>query len=170
MSALPPKAEDSVFAVQSSIVIDAPVDKVWSVLLDFPAYSEWNAFVRSQTVVDSAEQPLEEQTVKEGSFLYLTANIPPSMDAKSRPSSTRLVVSHLDPENHRVAWTNRMPAWIMTTERWQWLTAPEDGKTKYETIEVFNGFLAYLVKWFVGSGLRQGFQAMADGLKAHSEQ
>ena len=63
-----------------------------------------------------------------------------------------------------------MPAWLMTTERWQWLIAVDEGKTKYETIEVFGGFLAYFVKWFVGSGLKLGFQAMSDGLKTRSEQ
>ena len=125
---------------------------------------------RSQTVVDSTEKSAQDQTPKEGAFLYLTVHIPPSMEPNLRTSSTRLVVSHLDPENHRIAWTNRMPAWLMTTERWQWLSSTEDGKTKYETIEVFNGILAYIVKWFVGSGLRLGFQAMADGLKARSEQ
>ena len=92
------------------------------------------------------------------------------MEPQRRPSSTRLVVSLLDKEHHRIAWTNRMPRWLMTTERWQWLTALEDGKTRYETIEVFNGWVAYFVKWFVAGQLRQGFQAMADGLKAKSEQ
>lgn len=41
MATLPPKAEDAVLAVTSSILIDAPVDTVWEVLLDFPAYPEW---------------------------------------------------------------------------------------------------------------------------------
>lgn len=41
MSVLPPKAEDGVFAVSSSVVIDAPIQTVWDVLLDFPSYPEW---------------------------------------------------------------------------------------------------------------------------------
>ena len=121
--------------------------------------------------IDSADKPHGDQVAKEGSFLVLRANIPLSM---SEPGwltpSTRLVVSHLDPENYRAAWTNRMPKWLMTTERWQWLTPVEGGKTKYETIEVFKGFVAYFVKLFVGSGLKVSFQAMADDLKARVEQ
>ena len=125
---------------------------------------------RSQVVVDPADKPHAEQAAHEGSFLVLKANIPPSMAAPGwLTPSTRLVVSHLDHENHRAAWTNRMPRWLMTTERWQWLTTVEGGKTKYETIEVFNGFLAYIVKLFVASGLRVSFQAMADDLKARVE-
>ena len=41
MSALPPKADEAVFAVNASVVIDAPIDKVWGILLDFPSYPEW---------------------------------------------------------------------------------------------------------------------------------
>ena len=41
MPALPPKAEGAVLALTASAVIDAPIDKVWSVLLDFPSYPEW---------------------------------------------------------------------------------------------------------------------------------
>ena len=136
-----------------------------------PALTFASPHRRSQVVVDSADKPHRDQVAKEGSFLVLRANIPPSM---SEPGwltpSTRLVVSHLDPENYRAAWTNRMPKWLMTTERWQWLTPVEGGKTKYETIEVFKGFVAYFVKLFVGSGLKVSFQAMADDLKARAEQ
>ena len=41
MSGLPPKADEAVFAVNASVVIDAPIDKVWGILLDFPSYPEW---------------------------------------------------------------------------------------------------------------------------------
>lgn len=94
------------------------------------------------------------------------------MDPRSRPVTTKLVVSHLDLENYRVAWTNRMPPWLMTTERWQWLTVIEGesgAQTKYETMEVYKGFLAYPVKWFVSANLKVAFQAMADDLKARVE-
>ncbi|EKM52674.1 uncharacterized protein PHACADRAFT_164606 [Phanerochaete carnosa HHB-10118-sp] len=165
MSDLPPRAEGAVLAVIASSVIDAPVEKVWEVLLDFPAYSE----CRTQTVVDANERPVPDQAASEGSLLTLKVHLPPSMEPQMFPGSTRLRVSLVDHAAHRVAWTNRMPAWLMTTERWQWLTVLGDGKTKYETIEVFNGPIAYLVRWFVSGKLKLGFQAMADGLKARAE-
>lgn len=99
--------------------------------------------------------------------MYLSVHIPPSMEPQ-RSSTTSLLVTLVDAENYRVAWKNRMPQWLMRTERWQWLTVV-DGKTKYETIEVFNGPAAYLVRWFVGSGLKKSFQAMADDLKTRTE-
>lgn len=40
-ASLPPKASDGVFFVSQTLDIDAPIDKVWSVLLDFPSYRQW---------------------------------------------------------------------------------------------------------------------------------
>lgn len=38
---LPPKASDGVLTVTASSIIDAPIEKVWEVLLDFSSYPEW---------------------------------------------------------------------------------------------------------------------------------
>ncbi|PSR79939.1 hypothetical protein PHLCEN_2v6840 [Hermanssonia centrifuga] len=88
-------------------------------------------------------------------------------------NTTHLRIHHLDEETHRIAWVNCMPSWLMTTERWQWLTVVDDGegsrKTKYETLETFNGPAAYLVKWFVKKDLEAGFIGMAVGLKERAE-
>src|ERR1700722_7773779 len=40
-SGLPPVVSDSVFAVSTSTIIDAPREKVWTVLMDFPSYNQW---------------------------------------------------------------------------------------------------------------------------------
>ena len=61
------------------------------------------------------------------------------------------------------------PHWILNAERWQVLVEVEAGKTRYETIEVFGGLLAYLIRAFVGNGLKKSFIAMAEGLKSRAE-
>ena len=43
---LPPLADGTVFAVGTNITINAPIDTVWDVLLDWDNYAEWNPFVR----------------------------------------------------------------------------------------------------------------------------
>jgi hypothetical protein len=40
-SNLPPGKGGAVFIAQASIVITAPIDRIWDVLLDFPSYGEW---------------------------------------------------------------------------------------------------------------------------------
>ena len=86
-------------------------------------------------------------------------------------SSVFVKVTTLDHTNHRVAWcAEGLPKFLLRTERWQALSVDEvSGRTKYETIEVFGGFLAYFVKFFVGEKLALGFQAIADCLKKCAE-
>ena len=103
-------------------------------------------------------------------------HIPPSFDPpKIFPANSAFVIiTTMDPDNYRCAWdTVGYPAWLLATLRWQALVeVVEDGrkKTRYETIEAFSGLMAYLVKWFVGRGIQQGFIAMAEGLKERSEE
>ncbi|CAL1698177.1 unnamed protein product [Somion occarium] len=167
----PPRAEDGVFTMTASATIDAPVEKVWNVLLDFPSYPEWNPFVRSQVVVDAANKPLDDQTPKLGSTLILTVNIPPGKDGESHPQKSHEIVTLVDHENHRVAWRYAsLPNWLLNAERWQSISLSDDGKAKYDTVEVFGGPVAYLVKWITGKDLKKSFDAFADALKKRSEE
>lgn len=36
-----PELAPGVFTVEDSILIDAPIEKVWEILLDFGSYGEW---------------------------------------------------------------------------------------------------------------------------------
>jgi len=170
---LPPKASDGVMVVSTSILIDAPIDKVWSVLTDFPSYREWNPFVREQKIVTKSKEPVADQTPTEGAYLRMTrVHIPPTFEDSSVwfPSSAFVIISHVDNENHRLAWMGSMaPRFILHTDRWQELSVVEGGQTKYETIEVFSGILAWVMKFLLGKGLNEGFKAMAEGLKKRSE-
>lgn len=102
-------------------------------------------------------------------------HIPPSFDPPRifPAGSAFLIITALDTDNYRCAWKNiDYPSWLLDTERWQALVeVVEDGrrKTRYETIEVFSGWLAYVVRLVVGSGLQKGFRAMAEGLKTRAE-
>ncbi|KAJ6630116.1 hypothetical protein B0H10DRAFT_1985051 [Mycena sp. CBHHK59/15] len=172
--ALPPLASSGVFTVSDSIVINAPREKVWNVLLDFASYKEWNPFVRGQTLVSESRTALPDQTPEAGKLLFISpAHLPPTMGTpgfmQSHSTMVRIIV--IDRENYRAAWitANGLPRWALQTERWQMLTLEEDGRTKYESIEVFRGILGYVVKFFTGKNLVLGVRAMAEGLKSRSE-
>ncbi|KAH7919555.1 hypothetical protein BV22DRAFT_1099260 [Leucogyrophana mollusca] len=172
-SGLPPLASNGVFSVSTSIDIDAPREVVWEVLMDWKSYREWNPFVRNQQITDAHKKPLADQTPHEGSHLYIhPVNIPPAFtDDKWFPGSAFERISALDKSNYRVAWVNiEMPHWLLNAERWQALVEIEGGKTRYETIEVFGGVVAYIVRTFFGKGLNEGFRAMAEGLKKRAEE
>ncbi|KAF8841865.1 hypothetical protein BDN67DRAFT_966582 [Paxillus ammoniavirescens] len=176
---LPPLASNGVFSASASIVIDAPRELVWEVLMDWKSYHEWNPFVRGQCLTDALKNPLppSQQTPRAGAHLLIyPVHIPPSFDPpKIFPASSAFeVITTLDPENYRCAWKNvEWSSWILDAERWQALVeVVEDGrkKTRYDTIEVFSGLLAYPIRFFVGSGLQGAFTAMAQGLKTRSEE
>ncbi|KAJ7756237.1 hypothetical protein B0H16DRAFT_1674773 [Mycena metata] len=172
-SAVPPLSSSGVFTTAGSILIDAPREKVWQVLLDFGSYKEWNAFVRGQTLVSPAGVALADQTPAGGELMLIApVHLPPTM-GKPRfmeSHSTTVRITTIDHENYRAAWVTAgaLPKWALFAERWQTLTIV-DGKTKYESIEVFSGILAYVVNFFTGKNLDLGVKAMAEGLKSHSE-
>lgn len=128
---------------------------------------------RSQTVMNASKEMLADQTPCEGSFLQINVNLPPTMEEPGLfgKSSVFVKVTTIDHTNHRAAWSSEgLPKFLLCTERWQALSVDEaTGRTKYETIEVFGGLLAYFVKFFVGKNLALGFQASADCLKKCAE-
>ena len=123
--------------------------------------------------MNASKESLVDQTPHEGSFLHIQANIPPTMEEPGffGKSSVFVKVTTLDHTNHRAAWcAEGFPKFLLHTERWQALSVDEvTGRTKYETIEVFGGFLAYFAKFFVGKNLALAFQAGADCLKKCAE-
>jgi len=171
----PPLSSNGVFFVSASILIDAPRAKVWSVLLDFPKYREWNPFVRGITVVSKTNRvPLDDQTLREGKYLLMSpVHVPPTMEDSSvwLPTSSFNLVTAVDHENYSCSWISmlKVPRWLLYTDRWQALSTAEGGETRYETIEVFTGLAAYILKIFMANGLKKGFVAMAEGLKNRSE-
>ena len=99
-------------------------------------------------------------------------HLPPTLGEPSffRKQSAYVVCTGIDRENHRVSWaTAGFLRFFLFAQRWQTLTDLGDGRVKYETIEVFNGFFAYLVKWFAGRNLVLGARAMAESLKQRAE-
>jgi hypothetical protein len=127
---------------------------------------------RGQTIVDKSGNRLPDQTPAEGQYLMIApVHLPPTMGEPGwfQTSSAFEIITAVDHENYRVAWVNiALPKFLLYAERWQALSVV-DGKTKYETTEVFGGIIAYLVKLFVHQKLILGFNAQAEGLKKRAE-
>lgn len=101
----------------------------------------------------------------------MKVHLPATLSETGNVNNTRVRVTFIDRETHRVAWSHvGLPSFLLHSERWQWLIETEDGKTKYETIEVFGGVVAWLVKWLKAAELREAFGAFADGVKKRAEQ
>jgi hypothetical protein len=128
---------------------------------------------RGQTIIDKAGNALPDQTPAEGKDLLIyPVHLPPTMDEPGwfQKQSAFATISTLDHENYRVAWnTISFPHFLLYSERWQSLSIDVDGKTKYESTEVFSGVLAYIVKFLMREKLMKGFKAQAEGLKQWAE-
>jgi hypothetical protein len=126
------------------------------------------------TLVTPSNQRLDDQTPAEGKHLSIAVNMPPKLGEPGwfGRGSAFVKIEMLDSQTFRVVWTTAgFPRWLLHTERWQLLSVDEtSGKTRYDTIEVFDGVAAYFVKFFVGGKLRLGFKAAAESLKARAEQ
>ncbi|KAJ3772782.1 hypothetical protein FB446DRAFT_642900 [Lentinula raphanica] len=179
-SNLPP-AIPSVFTVEADILINAPIDVVWNVLLDFPSYPDWNPFVRSQIVTDDFYIPTQNQTAAENLRLIITSQIPPLTPPVTASSFgnpldvhiTRENITHFQPEIYRVAWQDLSLDALIQAERWSALSVFTDQSgsvmTFYESREQYNGVLAETVQALEGTGLVEGFQAQATALKTRAE-
>ncbi|KAK7043220.1 hypothetical protein VNI00_008574 [Paramarasmius palmivorus] len=174
-----PDVEPGYFNASASILINAPIEKVWQILLDFPAYPEWNPFARQQVIYDKwFLKPLEDQTAREGLNMIITSQIPPlegpvNADTPNNLLNTRYSgenITHVNtPEPYQVAWKfHPSPDFALSAERWSALSVFE-GQTFYESREVFGGLLAPAVEVTQADGLRKGFLAQAKALKDRAE-
>ena len=124
--------------------------------------------------MDKNKNPLPDQTPAEGQYLLIApVHLPPTMGEPGwfQAQSAFERISAVDHEKYRVAWINiALPKFLMSAERWQAVSVTEDGKTKYETTEVFGGIFAYLVKFFMYEKLVHGFTAQGEGLKKRAEE
>ncbi|KAG6889102.1 hypothetical protein C0995_003671 [Termitomyces sp. Mi166 len=173
-----PALEPGLFQARANASIDAPLLDVWEALLDFSTYAEWNPFVRSQVVTDALGIPTDEQIPKENLRVIIQVQIPPLLlpvdantPANPLHSQTSFEnITHIDITDRRLAWrTIMLPQPLLDAERWQALSTTEDGKTFYESAEVYRGPASYVVDALFAQGLQEGFEAQAVALKSRVE-
>ncbi|EMD35131.1 hypothetical protein CERSUDRAFT_116606 [Gelatoporia subvermispora B] len=156
---LPPPTFKYVHTTAASVEIDAPVEKVWDVLMDVGKYTEWNPFTRAVYVVDAARNVLPEQVPEPGGYVLLTVNIPPTLAATQRPHSMqleRVLQIDADGTTKRIAWgPATLPRWLIRAERWQIVRPREGGGAVYETREGFGGLGAGLCGFSMRRGCRR---------------
>ncbi len=140
------------FTIQASATINAPLARVWAVLVDLDHYGAWNTFV-----------PSMQSAFEVGSKLTMRVQMRKNMQVTSVETITAIEPQHL------LAWKTRSPAWLLCGERFQIISSTDDQTTEYLTRESFRGLLAPLVQLLFGRDLKRGFAAVARDLKARAE-
>ncbi len=134
------------------VLIQAPAELVWQVLLDFPAYKDWNAFcpeIRGRAEVGSA---LEMQ-VDLGNGLQTQVE----------------TITRLEP-CHTIVWSmENRPGDPIHADRTQRVTPVDEHSCRYWTVDEFSGAMARPMVEQLGAAVERGFNLCARGLKVHAE-
>ncbi len=147
-------------AARTEIVIQAPIQKVWDVMLDIGRYREWNPFV---THIECADRP-----PALGSDLTLHVAFKNGMKRQEIETINRLEA----PNPHGRAalqykFTGKLSDWnLVRGERLQSLEAVDAQTTRYISYEDLTGFLAWLAPI---RQVQDGFDRHAQALKQRCE-
>jgi hypothetical protein len=141
--------------IESSIDIDAPPERVWSILVDLDAYGSWNPFT-----------PRIDSTLRVGD--------PCVLHVAMRPGEDRIVQKEVitanDPGARELGWGMTMVApFVLRANRIQRLTATPSGATRYWTGDTFSGAMTPIVMALYRADIQRGFDEVARALKRRAE-
>ncbi len=140
--------------LRAEIEIDAPAERVWEVLTDFPSFPSWNPFVRRIS-----------GKVETGARLT-TYLVPPG----GRGMSFKPVVRAAE-ANRELRWLGRLLIPGLFDGEHAFLIEPlGPGRVRFIQQERFTGALVPLFSRSLDRGTRQGFEEMNRALKARAEQ
>ena len=140
--------------VSDTVDIDAPQDFVWSVLVDYARYPDWNPY-----------------TFRVDTVLELGADVVLHLPDPAKPGKTFTTLEHMrviDPPHHLQYDTgDSFPG--MLAVRDQWVEDLGGGRSSYRTTDVFTGDIAEAVFAMQKDWVTAGFNATAYALKAQAE-
>lgn len=137
--------------VKTEIIINAPKEKVWAVMMDFSAYPEWSTFIRSI-----------EGEAKLGGRLKNTLRLTTS-DQIFKPVITRME------EGNAFEWLGSLPLGLFKGRHYFMLESTGPQQTKLIHGEIFSGLLRALIMNKIGEDTIKGFQAWNKALKNRVE-
>jgi len=138
--------------ITTQIEINAPAEKVWAILVDFPNYEAWNPL----TVKVKGEAKVDE-------VVKLHVQLGGQRMVRSH------VISRVD-ENEALCWTirTRQP-WLMRGERCQTITPLDDGRCRYSNDERVEGLSSLIVGLFFSGKIRGSLEQVGEQLKERAE-
>lgn len=139
--------------ITTQIDIAATPEKVWSILLDFPAYSKWNPFIRSIS-----------GTARPGARLQVRIQPEGRRAITFRPKVLEVA------DGHTLRWLGHLGVpGLFDGEHAFELATLTDGGTRLTQSEFFTGLLARLIFPSMEAATTAGFQAMNQALKQRAE-
>ena len=141
------------YGITTEIIIEATPHKVWSILLDFPAYPQWNPFILS---VSGTPRP--------GSRLHVCIQPGERRTTTFRPNV--LQVS----DGQTLRWRGHLgiPGFFDGEHFFELIALGDEG-TRFIQGENFSGLFAGLIFPSMKAATATGFKAMNQALKQRAE-
>ncbi|KAJ7083474.1 hypothetical protein C8R44DRAFT_992030 [Mycena epipterygia] len=155
--------------ISTSVIVHAPREKVWDVLVDFASYGKWNPYIHEGTLLDASSKPLPDAQITEAKCFVLKVCLPPGMDDSLKTRALTEVVMHVEPRS-QLAWGSARSRWLFGAEHWNVLSDAEGGGTKFEIIKVYSGVGPALMMGLMRETVTQAITEMAAALKARCEE
>ena len=139
--------------IESTTIIAAPAERIWSILMDFEHYPEWNPFVSR---IDGTPQV--------GEKLHVRLTPPGGMAMSFKPS-----VVNVAPEQEFRWLGHLLVRGLFDGEHLFQLNAEGAGRTRFVQKEQFKGILVPLLMLMARKSTLRGFEAMNQALKERAE-
>ena len=139
--------------LETSIDISASAERIWSLLMDFPAYGSWNPFIRS--ISGSATT---------GHSLDVFIQPPGSGGMRFRPEILK------NEPSGELRWQGKL--WVkglFDGEHYFKLEPKPSGGVVFHHGEIFTGLLVPLFRNSLNGATKRGFIAMNEALKREAE-
>jgi hypothetical protein len=149
-----PQAERSIpmTTYDTTLEIDAPASQVWSVLIDFPHYPEWNSAVTSLA-----------GEARVGSILSVR------LDMSGKPMDVKAEVQEFEPET-RFSWRGHLGAeFLFTGIRAFTVESLQTGATRFRHYEAIRGLLVPPFLLFKGKALAAHHHGFNRSIKQRAE-
>lgn len=139
--------------IRDSIVINAPVEKVWEVFRDFSSYPEWNPFIRS---FEGRIARSEKVLVKLDMGPYVMPITP--------------VLTVVEPPRELSWLVEQGSSFLYNVERHFHFDPLPDDQTHFVQSETSAGFLSPVIGAFLFVPVVKGYRAFNQALKARVEE
>lgn len=140
--------------ISTSIIINAPVEKVHKIFLDFPNYDKWTSFIKSikpKSSLEPGNQLEVELGLSEGSVTKMTPVLLQNTDNVFQWCGTL---------GHKFVFQG--------SHKFEFESI-EGNKTKVIQSEEFSGVLKTPLLWYVKDDTVKGFDSFNEALKKESE-
>ena len=139
--------------IRTEIEIDAPVNKVWSILTDFKRHAEWNPFIREIA-----------GELREGAQLQINLGPPGKRAMRFKP-----IVQMVEPQK-AFRWLGHLFfSGLFDGEHIFELETAGKNATRFIQREKFNGILVGFFRKSLDTDIKNGFIAMNEALKKEAE-